>query len=77
MIESKINTARVEKEFPKLMVYDGLIVLMKMKTQFHYSGIVLSTREDELDWVVGDYSDSWSPDLFIDFNGSVTIRNKG
>ena len=76
MIEAKINTARVEKEFPKLMVYDGLIVLMISESARGYSGIVLSTKEGELDWSVGDYSEYWGTCSFKDFNGSITLKNK-
>lgn len=65
-----------ENSFPKLMEYDGLVVLMYKKNEFdHGSGTVLVTKEDD-DWDLGQYFDHWNLDVFKDFNNTIMLSNK-
>jgi len=65
-LREKVNN---EKEFPKLMIADGVVVLFNS----YCEGTVVGGEEYE---TIGHYCIGWNMDAFKNYNGEVTLKNE-
>lgn len=78
MLTSTMNPSikKDEKAFPKLMQYkpdDNLVILASKKNGNNIIGVVVKGVSP---FSLGTYLMDWSPDLFCDFIGAVTLTQE-
>ena len=67
MIESKMDQKAAEKDFPKLMICEELVVLFSERQQ----GMVVHSSVGV--YPVGMYDESWHMSKFSDYHGTITL----
>jgi hypothetical protein len=71
MIETELKPFVTEFEFPKIMInkISGTIVLFETEER----GVTL--YGDPCSECLGDYSNRWNMEHFIDYHGTITLKN--
>lgn len=76
MIEATITTTG--PAFPKLMrsMANDLIIIATGESDQGYAGIVVSGNLQATAYTIGYVGTTWRRDIFIDFEGAITLRNQ-
>lgn len=72
-----VTTTPSTKTFPRLMQATrspGLIVLVDDQQGSSYRGVVLATEDPNVNRI-GSWYDRWVVTNFVDYTGSITLRN--
>jgi len=65
------DTNNTSLPFPKLMASKFHVVLFQSKS----AGVVVARLNSEASYKIGQPREDWSPEKFVDFEGSVTLSN--